>query len=323
MANGIGEAGHDVETTARSNPGVAPLRVRGGAAGCRLTIGMPAYNNADTIHRALDSLLAQRFGDFRLLISDDGSTDGTADICDEYAARDLRVRVVRQPRNLNYGNFRFVLQRAETPLFMFAAGDDWWHEEYIARMIEALDRDPSAVCAVSKVLFMKNGETVRPAAGTRELVASPAENLIRFLSRQDDNTRMYGVFRTAVAQRAFPVRDFFGFDWAFSAGTLRDGKHLEIPEVLFWRDYTDSHRYVEYVRRDADRTLSRMFPMLPLTRDLMGRLRLPRTPGILRELIVVNLTSHVAYLRRYHPIAANTWGRLVAMAVRAAAFLRR
>ena len=323
MANGVGETAHDVVTTGHSDPGVEALRTRSGTAGCRLTIGMPAYNNADTIRRALDSLLAQTFSDFLLLISDDGSTDGTADICDEYAARDCRVRVVRQPRNLNYGNFRFVLQRAETPLFMFAAGDDWWHEEYVARMIEALDRDPSAVCAVSRVMFMKDGETVRPAAGTRELVASPTANLVRFLARQDDNTRMYGVFRTSVAQRAFPARDFFGFDWAFSAGTLREGKHLEVPEVLFWRDYTDSQRYVEYVRRDADRTMSRMFPMLPLTRDLVGRLRLPLTPGVLRELIVVNLTFHVAYLRRYHPIAAKTWGRFMSVVVRGAILLRR
>ncbi|MEP6637040.1 MAG: glycosyltransferase, partial [Acidobacteriota bacterium] len=93
----------------------------------RLTIGMPLYNNAPSIRRALDSLLAQTFRDFRILISDDGSTDGTADICDEYARRDARITVVRQRANLNYGNFRFVLREADTPFFMFAAGDDYWH----------------------------------------------------------------------------------------------------------------------------------------------------------------------------------------------------
>ena len=93
----------------------------------RLTIGMPIYNNGSTISRALDSLLAQSFQNFRLLISDDGSSDSTCEICDAYAARDSRVTVFRQPVNLNYGNFRYVLQRADTPLFMFAAGDDYWH----------------------------------------------------------------------------------------------------------------------------------------------------------------------------------------------------
>jgi glycosyltransferase involved in cell wall biosynthesis len=322
MADGVGESGDQVATIARSSPGAAPLLTEG-AESCRLTIGMPAYNNARTIRRALDSLLAQTYTDFRLLISDDGSTDGTAEICEEYPRRDHRIRLVRQPRNLNYGNFRFLLQRAETPLFMFAAGDDWWHQDYVARMVDALDHDASAVCAVSRVVFMKQDEPVRPAVGTRPLVDGPTANLVRFLQWRDDNTRMYGVFRTAVAQRAFPTRDFFGFDWAFSAGTLREGKHLEIPEVLLWRDYTESHRYVEYVRRDADRALTRVLPMLPLTRDLVSRLRLPVTPALIRDLIVLNLTFHVAYLRRYHPIAASTWGRLMAALVRATTLLRR
>ena len=130
----------------------------------RLTIGMPIYNNGRTVSRALDSLLAQSFEDFRLLISDDGSTDSTAEICDAYAARDSRVTVFRQPANLNYGNFRYVLQRADTPFFMFAAGDDYWHVDYVARMIEMLDRGALAVCAVSQVEFVKDGKRGGPRA---------------------------------------------------------------------------------------------------------------------------------------------------------------
>src|SRR3954454_14757059 len=107
---------------------------------------MPLYNNATTVRAAIESLLEQSFSDFRLLISDDGSTDATLSICEEYAARDARVDVVRQPTNLNYGNFRYVLSSAATPLFMFAPGDDRWHRDYVRRMIEALDADPRAVC---------------------------------------------------------------------------------------------------------------------------------------------------------------------------------
>ena len=54
----------------------------------RLTIGMPLYDNARTIRRALDSLLAQSYSGFRLIIGDDASTDGTTEICEEYAKRD-------------------------------------------------------------------------------------------------------------------------------------------------------------------------------------------------------------------------------------------
>lgn len=272
--------------------------------GPRLTIGMPVYNCAGTIRRAVESLVAQTYRDLRIVISDDASRDGTADVCDEYAARDDRVTVIRQPRNLNYGNFQFLLQEARTPLFMFAAGDDWWHPDYARRMIEALDANPKAVCAVSRVAFMRGDEFVKQAAGTFPLTADPPTNIARFITRPDDNSRMCGVLRTEVAQRAFPQRAFFAFDWSTSVGTLREGMHVEVPEVLLWRDYTEPARYIEYVRRDARAAVDRFFPLFPFTRDVVGRLRIPMTPAVIAALISGNATMHAAYIRRYHPAAA-------------------
>lgn len=289
---------------------------------CRLTIGMPVYNNAPTIRRALDSLLAQSFGDFRLLISDDGSTDGTLAILDSYLQHDSRIEVVRQPTNLNYGNFRFVLNAATTPLFMFAAGDDYWHPDYVGKMIAELDADPGAVCAVSHVAFVKGDRFVELSAGTEALTSDPVSNLVRYLESPNDNSRMYGVFRTPAAQHAFPKNDFHAYDWAFSAGTLLAGKHIEVPEVLMWRDRTEPERYTEYVRRDTNSTVDRIFPLLPFTRDILGRLRVPRTYSVLRHLFWLNAGQHIVYLRRYHPWVATTSQRLITSAAWAARRIR-
>ena len=278
-----------------------------GIEDARLTIGMPLYNNAPTIRRALDSLVSQSYRNFLLIVGDDASTDGTAEVCDEYARRDSRITVVRHERNLNYGNFRYLLEQARTPLFMFAAGDDYWHPDYVQRMLDALDANPDAVGAVSKVVFVKNGNVVGEAPGTYALTDNPAANITRFLAAQDDNSRMYGVFRTEVARRAFPPNDFFAYDWAFSAGTLLEGTHIQIPEVLMWRDHTHPARYIEYVRRDARGSLHRLFPMLPLTMDLVGRLKVPKTFAVLRRLLLLNLNFHRHYMRTHHPaIAAVT-----------------
>ena len=311
----------DSSDNARSASGPAPLeRGRGHP---RLTIGMPLYNNALTIRRALDSLLAQSFAEFRILISDDGSTDDGPRVCEEYARHDSRIEVFRQPTNLNYGNFRFVLERASTPFFMFAAGDDYWHPDYAARMIEALDANPRAVCAVSRVEFVKEGETIPRAAGTEPLLGDAAANIECFLGGPAANTRMYGVFRTDVARRAFPPRDFHAYDWAFSVGTLREGTHLEVPEILMWRDHTDPDRYIEYVRRDARGAISRLFPMLPLTGDVLFRLRVPINYPLLRQLFWLNIYSHLRYLQRYHPSAAPRVRRAVFSVAQAVSFLRR
>jgi len=272
---------------------------------------MPLYNNATTIRRALESLLSQSFADFRLLISDDGSTDGTQSICREFADRDQRIDIVRQATNLNYGNFRYVLSAATTPFFMFAAGDDYWHPDYVRRMIETLDTNPDAVCAVSRVAFVEGGRVVGFSEGTEPLTGDRIDNLLYYLESPNDNSRMYGVFRTKAAQRAFPPKDFHAYDWAFSAGTLLAGAHIEVPEVLLWRDRTDPDRYTEYVRRDATSSITRVFPMLPLTADLLTRLHVPRTYRVLRQLFWLNVEFHLVYLRRYHPRAALVSERVI------------
>lgn len=65
-----------------------------------ISIGLPVYNGERHIRQALDSLLAQNYGDFELIISDNASTDETQQICLEYAARDERIRYYRNERDM-------------------------------------------------------------------------------------------------------------------------------------------------------------------------------------------------------------------------------
>src|SRR5215217_3975058 len=65
----------------------------------RLSIGLPVYDGAMFLAEALDSLLAQTFTDFELIISDNASTDATQSICEQYAAHDCRIRYLRQDIN--------------------------------------------------------------------------------------------------------------------------------------------------------------------------------------------------------------------------------
>lgn len=108
----------------------------------RVSIGMPVYNGDKYVRDALDSLLAQTFSNFELIISDNGSTDKTSSICEEYAKRDARILYVKQSENKGaVTNFQFVLDRARGEFFMWAAYDDLWAKNYLRDALALLNEE--------------------------------------------------------------------------------------------------------------------------------------------------------------------------------------
>ncbi|MBW4465642.1 MAG: glycosyltransferase [Pegethrix bostrychoides GSE-TBD4-15B] len=85
----------------------------------RLVLGLPVYNGEDYLRVALDSILAQTYTDFHLVIGDNASTDATSAICQEYAARDQRISYHRHQKNLGCGgNHNFVFQPNDATYFI-------------------------------------------------------------------------------------------------------------------------------------------------------------------------------------------------------------
>lgn len=114
----------------------------------KVAIGLPVYNGANYLAAALDSIIAQSFGDFDLLISDNASTDETEEICRAYARRDQRIRYIRQPQNVGAAaNYNLLAHMSESPYFKWAAHDDLLAPGFLAACVEVLDRDPTVVLA--------------------------------------------------------------------------------------------------------------------------------------------------------------------------------
>jgi glycosyltransferase involved in cell wall biosynthesis len=136
-----------------------------------VSIGLPVYNGAATVGRAIVTLLAQTFADFELVISDNGSTDGTEEICRDFARGDPRSRYVRHAKNRGpAANFSFVLAEARARYFMWAAADDWWHPDFLAANLALLEADPHVVCSVSRV---QRQSRLNAGAGRRGHAAAP------------------------------------------------------------------------------------------------------------------------------------------------------
>src|SRR5208282_399437 len=97
-----------------------------------VSIGLPVYNGEAYLRQVLDSVLAQTFSDFELIISDNASTDCTEAICREYAAADARIRYHRQARNRGATwNFRQVALLSSGQYFLWTSHDDLLAPTYI------------------------------------------------------------------------------------------------------------------------------------------------------------------------------------------------
>jgi glycosyltransferase involved in cell wall biosynthesis len=107
----------------------------------KVTIGVPVYNGEKYLAAALDTLLAQSFEDFELIISDNASTDCTEEIARAYAARDGRVRYERSGANRGCAwNHNRVFALARGRYFRWAAHDDLCAPTLLARTVELLRR---------------------------------------------------------------------------------------------------------------------------------------------------------------------------------------
>src|SRR6267143_929234 len=110
-----------------------------------VSIGLPVYNGERYVRTAIESILNQTLQDWELIICDNASTDGTQAICEDYAARDARLRYLRNPSNIGAANnYRRVVELAQGRYFKWIASDDYCAPEFLDRCQRANDCVASA-----------------------------------------------------------------------------------------------------------------------------------------------------------------------------------
>jgi glycosyltransferase involved in cell wall biosynthesis len=223
----------------------------------RLSIGLPVYNGEKFLPQALDCLLAQSFGNFEIIISDNASTDLTGQICREYAGRDNRIRYFRSDTNLGaIANFNRTFELSAAPLFKWAAHDDLHHGTYLERCVRLLDEDPAAVLAHSATAFIDDdGQAfpldsdteayVDPKTGARQRPDSPSigdspssvARLWQVLSRARWGSHMFAVIRRDALRQTQLLPNFAGSDRAMLAELALLGRFRAVPERLFLKRF--------------------------------------------------------------------------------------
>ena len=207
-----------------------------------VSIGMPVYNAEKYLDGALAALSTQTFSDLRIIISDNASTDTTPDIISAWAARDARITHHRQSENIGaMANFEWVLRRAESPWFMFAAYDDLWSPNYVEVLYSAAMKKPGIKLAASQIVLMDNDGR----KGRRSLFYDPicdhvGLHRIRVLLKRACSSWIYGLFSREALITAWDASSRFKYTWA------RD--YLVLLPILLSGDVTGNNDAVFYQR---------------------------------------------------------------------------
>ena len=195
----------------------------------RVSIGLPTYNRARSLDRAIGSVLGQSHADLELVISDNCSTDATEEVCRGWAQRDPRVRYLRQRENVGViANFNAVIAELRGELSMLVADDDWLDETYVESCVAELDLRPDhALVAGTSRLHPPDADAFM--GQEIQLQEDDAGARMRhFLATVMDNSVFYGVMRTQALQGAAPLhRVRWGLD--LIAGVAFAGKVRTLP----------------------------------------------------------------------------------------------
>jgi glycosyltransferase involved in cell wall biosynthesis len=149
-----------------------------------VSVIVPVYNVAKYIERCVESIMGQTHKDIDVILVDDGSSDGSGDICDELAKKYVKIKVIHQKNRGLSGARNVGIRAARGEYLVFVDSDDYVDEEFVAKLYAAVDkRGPSvAVCGYREVRGAREKNVLPSEVGRM----TGGEALTNLLTKQDD-----------------------------------------------------------------------------------------------------------------------------------------
>jgi glycosyltransferase involved in cell wall biosynthesis len=214
----------------------------------KVSVGLPTYNRAASLHRAIESVLEQTHRDLELVISDNASTDGTEALCRGWAERDERVRYVRAA--VNGGavvNFNRVIGELRGTYAMVMGDDDWLDPDYVERCLAELERNPDHALVGGRPRYYVDGRPSHDGEDMNLLDHDAGRRLRSYLATVRENGIFYGLARGDALRAAMPLHDLLGADWLVVGAIAFAGKVRTLPETHINRTYGSTSSSVRRV----------------------------------------------------------------------------
>jgi hypothetical protein len=215
------------------------------------------WNGEESLATSIDSVLAQTFEDFEILISDNASDDGTRGISEEFAIADDRIRYVRNAENIGQNqNFRQVLTIFRGEMVRLMSVGDTLAPGYLEATVAAMAATPEAVLATTDQLHVTEGEAVHTVEyrGVRPDSADPIERLDEILRLLSSRTPfqidpVYSLIRGSALAHTGLIRPIRFGDQTLAAELALQGPYVHVPETLSQRRWDPLPSGSEALRR--------------------------------------------------------------------------
>jgi glycosyltransferase involved in cell wall biosynthesis len=262
-----------------------------------LAIGLPVYNGEAALHETIKSLREQTFQNFRIIISDNCSSDNTEQICRAYCDLDKRISYTRQKRNLGAEkNFLYVLRQSDCKYFIWVAVGDLHSKDSLMRNLKFLETNLDYVASTSQAHFV-GSDRPQKDMGDRPIISdNPGERMAKFLRGFHSNAAFYSVYRTKEIQSlSIPEKTFLGWDWLVSLSVLKKGKvHRESTSFLWLAESGQSSEQLIF-KKYRNENIEKIFPFFELTKfviNILGDIDLKSKTAILVRLFYLNMLAN-------------------------------
>ena len=236
-----------------------------------VTVGMPVYNGERYLAAAIDSIVGQTYGDFQFIISDNASTDNTAEICRSYAARDKRIVYNRLQKNCGAApNFNRVFLMGRSPFFKFAAADDLCAPRFLEVCMAAFKEAPSdtVLCFPTTIRIDENGTEQGIIEEKMDLrQQQPHARFRSFLQHYWLANCFYGVLRSNAYRSTRLHKSYDAADIVLLGELALRGQFWQLSDALFLRRFHSemSHKANPTATKmrswyDSSRRSSRSYP---------------------------------------------------------------
>jgi len=267
-----------------------------------VSIGMPVYNCEDSIRHVLKSLLAQTFTDFELIISDNGSNDGTGEICQEFAAKDSRIIYVRQSTNRGgHANFQYVLDCSKGKYFMWAAGDDVRSQDFLEVNVNALEANPTLSASTTPNCF-EGEQHISDNFINFTLQGNRFQRYRHFLRNAwTSHGIFYSLMRSDIIKLfMFPNCEYFALDWSIDMFLLSRGEIFRTTQgvTIFGVNGNSRRRNPREVMQSP--LLDLVLPLNKFTLcilPLLKEIKLGQSIIILLEIAKLNVSASMSNLK--------------------------